>query len=311
MTKETDRLLEKKIGVFNHFLYRLQNNPQECNNLGRGITDWNELVENFDVEKLAYELHKMGVGYYFITLMQGSSHMIAPNKTFDKIAGTLPGKACSVRDLPMDLYNELSKYDIDLYLYYTGDGPWTDESGKKFGYFDPRGDVTEEFVQKWAAVLEEYAVRYGDKVKGWWIDGCYRKYFGYTDNLLKYYYDACKKGNPNCIVAMNDGICENLTKNYENEDFVCGEYNSFSTLPKGRWIDGAQAHILAPLGHHASFEEGAWGQPGLKHSKEYMLDFVKKANALGAAVTIDIALYTDTTFDPAQTELIQYVTERL
>jgi hypothetical protein len=41
------------------------------------------------------------------------------------------------------------------------------------GWQDP---VTEVFVQKWASVLEEYTVRYGDKVSGWWIDGCYSQY---------------------------------------------------------------------------------------------------------------------------------------
>ncbi len=45
----------------------------------------------------------MNAGYYFITLMQGSKHMLAPNKTYDSIAGTKPGEACAVRDLPMEL----------------------------------------------------------------------------------------------------------------------------------------------------------------------------------------------------------------
>ncbi len=28
-------------------------------------------------------------------------------------------------------------------------------------------------MMKYASVLEEYAMRYGENVKGWWIDGCY------------------------------------------------------------------------------------------------------------------------------------------
>ena len=39
---------------------------------------------------------------------------------------------------------------------------------------------TIEFFEKFSKVLEEYAVRYGDKVKGWWIDSCY-DYFNVTD----------------------------------------------------------------------------------------------------------------------------------
>ena len=72
-------------------------------------------------------LHEMGAGYYVITTMQGRKFMIAPNKTFDRIAGTKTGEACAARDLVQDLYQALSRYGIDLYLYFTGDGPYKDE----------------------------------------------------------------------------------------------------------------------------------------------------------------------------------------
>ena len=36
-----------------------------------------------------------------------------------------------------------------------------------------RSNIPELFAQRWGSVLKEYAVRYGDKVKGWWVDGCY------------------------------------------------------------------------------------------------------------------------------------------
>ena len=58
------------------------------------------------------------------------------------------------------------------------------------------------FVQRWAKVLEEYTVRYGDKVSGWWVDGCYQPYYGsgnVSDTKLHPYYLAVKKGNPQAI----------------------------------------------------------------------------------------------------------------
>lgn len=64
--------------------------------------------------------------------MHGKRYMCSPNSTYDKIGELNPGEACSVRDLPMDLYKALSKYGIDLYLYYTGDGPHKDEVYKHF-----------------------------------------------------------------------------------------------------------------------------------------------------------------------------------
>lgn len=231
-----NRLLKKKFGVFMHFLKHQE--PE----------GWNQTVENFDVQTLSKNLRDVKAGWFFITLMQGRRFMCAPNKTFDRIAGTNPGEACSKRDLPMDLVNALYPYDIDLGLYYTGDGPHMDPViGKKFGFTEPREiGVTQPFVGKWSSVLEEYALRYGKNVKMWWIDGCYKDYFKYTEELVKLYSDACHKGNPDCLVALNTGVFETLVRSFEAEDMTSGEFNFLSVLPEGRYTSGAQSHILAP-----------------------------------------------------------------
>jgi len=131
------------MGIFTHFLCK--SNDSES---------WNKSVEAFDTDKLAMQLHEAGAGYYFITIMQGTRYMISPNATYDKICGTKPGETCAKRDLILDLYNSLSKYNIDLCLYYTGDGPWSDEIyGERMGYQDQGTHVTKEFVQNWASVL--------------------------------------------------------------------------------------------------------------------------------------------------------------
>lgn len=193
----------------------------------------------------------------------------------------------------------LARYDIDLFLYFTGDGPYLDvEIGKKFGLYEPRKHVTMDFVAKWASVLREYAMRYGTGVKGWWIDGCYRDFLGYTEELLTPYYEACKAGNPDCLVAMNNGVKPDFRKYYSKEEITAGEFNDFAVLPPSRFIDGAQAHILAPLGVSADGSEwGGWRRPGLKRSKEYMLDYVRRANAVGMPVTIDIFVGHDASWD--------------
>ncbi len=119
----------------------------KCN---KPMSEWNEIVNCFDVSALADSLKQVNAGWYFITLMQGSKYMCAPNATFDEIAGTKPGKACSLRDLPAEIISALKPYDIDMCLYYTGDGPYKDiPEGKKFGFVEPRGDgVTRPFVEK-------------------------------------------------------------------------------------------------------------------------------------------------------------------
>lgn len=309
MTAGIDRMLERKWGVFTHYLYAEQNNPEGLMNQGAGETDWNDCVNELNVEGIASALAEAGAGYYFFTLMQGRKYMAAPNKTFDEIAGTKPGEACCLRDLPSDLARALAPRDIDLYLYYTGDGPYKDEpEGARFGFLEPRINISRDFVDKWAAVLREYAVRYGQSVRGWWIDGCYKDAFGYTDDLLELYWQACKAGNPDCIVALNNGVKDGLHKNFEREEFVCGEFNDFTVIPGGRFVGGAQAHILAPLDRSADGNPfGGWCKPGCKRTKEYMLEYVKRVNDAGGAVTIDVCLYRDGSFDPEQLDVLNYI----
>ena len=313
MNGNVERFYQCKWGVFNHYLNGIQNNSQSPNSQGKE-TDWDTCVKELDVERIAENLHIMGARYYFITVMQAKKYMIAPNKTFDEIAGTKPGEACSTRDLIEDLYQALSKYNIDLYLYYTGDGPYADVPiGKKFGFIEPRDQaITEAFVQKWASVLEEYSVRYGDKVKGWWIDGCYKEYFGYTDELLNYYYKACKKGNPNALVAFNGGIGEDdIFANYIDEDYTCGEQLDFTFIPRQRFYGKTQAHLLAPLGTGEQGIGPGWGSDGLRYDKEYLAEYVQRVHEAGGIMTFDIALYRDGHFDQMQLETLKYVGDKI
>ena len=309
----TDTMYNKKWGVFNHYLFNIQNNPNFLNNQGAGETDWNSCTADLDVEKIAKTLHEIGAGYYFITVMQGRKYMIADNKAYRSVLeDTFEEDALSKRDLIEELYQALCKYDIDLYLYFTGDGPYKDEEyGQKFGFTEPRIDVQMDFINKWASVLEEYAVRYGDKVKGWWIDGCYdaRHGFNYSQEKLAPYYEACKKGNPNALVAMNNGVYSPLYRWYEKDDYTTGEQVSLDVFPESRFTDGAQSHILLPIGNSDMGIGASWGSGGLFYTKEQLADYVTKVNSLGGVVTFDCKLNRDGSFAPEQIEALKYVGE--
>lgn len=302
-----DRLYSRKWGVFTHYLYGTPSLPEAVS----GDADWNRRVDSVDVKRLAETLHRVGAGYYFITLMQGRKYMLGPNATFDRIAGTKPSEACSRRDLVLELAHELQGYGIDLYLYYTGDGPYMDEAvARRFGFTEPRDHVTADFVSKWADVLKEYAVRYGELVKGWWIDGCYGEQFHYTQELLEPYYDAVKAGNPDAILACNNGVKTELQKWFRREEFTCGEFEDFLYIPKARFIDGAQAHILAPLGISKNGHGwGAWAETGCKRSAEHVIEYVKRVNAAGGVVTLDVKIHDDGSFEADQLELLSRLGE--
>jgi len=111
-----------------------------------------------------------------------------------------------------------------------------------------------------------------------------------------------------CVVALNDGVKKDLEVDFSNEDFTCGEFNDFTVVPKSRFIEGVQTHILAPLGVSPDGSEwNGWCKPGCKRSREYMLDFVRRVNDAGGVVTIDVAIYRDGSFDPAQVDLLKYI----
>lgn len=212
----------RKWGMFTHYLELAEGRTYR--EFYRNYKDFNDRVNHFDVENYAKTAHEVNAGYVFFTIMQGTKYMCAPNDTYNQITGFKPGEACSERDLIADLIVALDKYDIPLFLYYTADGPYTDKyAGGKFGYCRTDTElVTHDFVSKWTSVLKEYAVRYGDKVHGWWIDSAYN-FSGYTEETLKYYYDAVKAGNPVSLLALNNGVVQPDYENPKYEKFCNGE----------------------------------------------------------------------------------------
>jgi len=70
--------------------------------------------------------------------------------------------------------------------------------------------------------MEEYALRYGTKVKGWWLDGMFN-YFYPTDELFWYYKKAALAGNPDAIVSFNSGVTKIDLDNPQYQSIYQGE----------------------------------------------------------------------------------------
>lgn len=296
----TDWFLRAGAGVFVHYLNGLQNNRESINSLGKE-TPWDECVREFDTERFADAMQEAGAGYVIFTVMQITRHLIAPNATFDRISGYQPGAACATRDLIEDLYQSLNKRGIPLLLYYTGDGPRADaQANAQFG-FD--GNVSPEFVRKWTDVAREYSLRYGDKIKGWWVDGCY-PWIGYNDENLALFAEALKAGNPNSIVAFNRGVDPVVMSYTPAEDFTCGEQDRFFDMPSQRWLDGEQWHILSYIGT-------GWGQAGSKYGKRELREYAFDVNQRGGVVSMDVLLYRDGSLDRSQLEMLKEVRREL
>lgn len=323
----------RKWGVFFHYLDSLQNGSGNFHNTQGYRTDWNDCVNALDVALLARQLHEAGAGYLMFTLQQGSRYLCAPNALFDAITGYAPGEACSTRDLIADLADALAHWDIPLFLYFTGDGPRTDPRamaafyGRAADLAPGRDQVHMEFVRKWSAVLREYALRYGDRIAGWWVDGLYDS-LGYTPELITPFRRAAREGNPNALFSANYYGC--LRNGHEENvpgvgtvllgdfyhtiapptplcDYTAGEVVTLDVFPTGQLVEQAQAHILSFLGipRHPIEVYGGWGARGCKYSTEYLMQYVRQVNACGGVVTLDACLYRDGRMDPDQLRVLK------
>ena len=119
-------LREARFGVMTHYL---------ADWIGRregqrpSVERWNELVDRFDVERLAEQLDSVGAGYYLITIGQNSGYYLSPNATYDRFVGREPSR-CSRRDLVADLYEPLRKRNIRLMVYLPSGAPGGDREAK-------------------------------------------------------------------------------------------------------------------------------------------------------------------------------------
>ena len=290
-----DAFFQKRYGVFFHYLNSLQNTAKTINSLGQE-TSWDDCVNEFDVERFADQVEQTGAGYVFFTMMQQTRFLAAPNETFDRLTGYRPGEACASRDLVMEIANALARRNIDLYLYWTGDGPSHDSQA--FQRLHGAFPVTTEYMQNWSNVAAEYGTRYGEKVKGWWIDGAYA-WIGHNSQTHGILAEGLRTGNPRRILAFNPGVDPVVQAYSDCDDFTAGEQNSFTSLPEsGRFLRGAQWHILTFLGNE-------WGAAGTKLTKDELARYVWTANQLGGVVTIDLLLYRDGGLDRSQLETLK------
>jgi hypothetical protein len=278
-------LKEAKFGVFVHYL--------------GGGPAWNERVDSFDVEKFAEQIQQTKAAYVILTLGQNSGYYCSPNATYEKYAGYKTSERCSKRDLPMEVAEALAERKIRLMLYLPSRSPQRDKQAMT-GLHDvhERQPAPQEFTKRWSEVINEWSLRYGRKISGWWFDGSYNT-AGWDDLDKPYNWNtwaaACRAGNPESILAFNPGtrIDKAFTALTNQQDYTAGEQNTFQVTPETNPAPKElQWHILSFLGTRWA------GKDGPTNSNEYMIDYVRKVNALGGVVSIDVNVSSNGTIYP-------------
>ena len=280
-----DWMRQAKWGVMNHYLSDWQ---ARVNQLTMSVEQWNKMVDGFDVEALAKELHDIGAPYYQISIGQNSGYYISPNAAYNEITGAEPGK-CSRRDLVADIGDALSKRGIRLMVYLPSGAPAGDKSADAALEWRNGPVPNLEFQRKWERIIREWSTRWGKKVSGWWFDGCYFPNSMYRSPEAPNFASfaaAARAGNPDAAVAFNPGVVYRMLSLTPYEDFTAGEIDKpeMATIRRavdGR-VDGTQIHMLSYLAE-------TWGRGDKpRFTTDQVVDFTKKITGQGGAVTWDV-----------------------
>jgi hypothetical protein len=269
-----DWMYRAKWGIFMHYLAASDGLP---------VAEWNRLIDGIDAEALASQIASTGAGYFFITLGQNSGHYLSPNATYDSFVGIHPSK-CSRRDLVADLYAALARRKISLMVYLPAGAPDRDPVAMKKLEWQKGPYRNAEFQRKWQPVIAEWSRRWGEKVRGWWFDGCYwpnAMYRTSTPPNFHTFAEAARKGNPSSAVAFNPGVFYPVFAEAP-EDYTAGEIDDPARVRcHGRWVDGAQFHMLSFLGARWSHGEPRFAA---RHIAEITAGIVRP----GGVVTWDV-----------------------
>ena len=290
----TDWFRDARWGVLTHYL------ESPASHALPGTTsadDWNRRVDSFDAGALADQLAEVGAKYYFITLGQNSGHYCSPNAAYDQIVGRVPS-LCSKRDLPADLYAALSKKGIRLMLYIPAHPP--EHANDMAPFKGKAGDLrVTEPRRLWESVIREWSVRYGKRIAGWWVDGCWPKASFESTEAPNFesLRAALKAGNPDALLGFNPGGCHVPVPVNGPEDYTAGELTH--NLPLGDWcaptaqgwpyqplqrfINGAQYHVLNFLGEW-------WGQGQPRFPDELVTGYTRYVNDHQGVVTWDVPI---------------------
>lgn len=149
------------------------------------------------------------------------------------------------------------------------------------------GERLAAFQEKWEAVIRDWSGRWGDRVKGWWIDGCY-----FADAMYRHvdapnfasFTAALRAGNPQAMVAYNPGVMVPVICHTEHEDFTAGEISTAFPECPGSHVDGARYHILSYLGC-------TWcGGEQPRFPDAFVIGYTQHVSGRGGVVTWDVPI---------------------
>jgi len=268
------------------------------------INTFNQIVNSFDVNAYANDVAQTGATYVIFTLGQ-AGYFCSPNSTLNGLCGTVT----SNRDLVSEVSDALAARGIKLIAYMPSGAPQIMAAGTQYQTSGRNAD----FQNHWQAAIAEYSNRWGDKVAGWWFDGCYTWQDMYAFTAAPNFQTfgaAAKAGNPGAIVAFNDGSGP-YSNHSQYGDWAAGEIhdpNQSLGECEGRWVKGTdpatgnafqlQWNLHTFLGHN--FLGNGYGGPNdtPRFSNSYLINYIKRVIANGGTCEFDVPMHMGGGTDP-------------
>jgi hypothetical protein len=296
------------------------------NDIKRGTNEtWDDVVNSFNVNTFVADVVVTGAPYVVFSIGQSNGYYCSPNTTFNNYTGCRTGEYTSTRDLVLEVANALNAKGIKMFVYLASVGPSGATSYVRADgtSADPvRGlDVDGQgrstiFQTRFQEMVKEWSTRWGTKVAGWWLDGCWVG--GYTENPVQGYgtsgpqnlenlIAACKFGNSEALVGCNpsSGRYSGMSK---KADYLCGEDEWLNKYPTAQYVytDGAylQWNTTIYLGT-------SWGDGSTRFSNEQIAAYVKNVKDRAGSVMLDIGIYRNGSLSTAQKSQMGYVYSRV
>ena len=260
------------------------------------IKSFDRAVADFDLDAYVTMVEATGAGYVLFTVGHAEPYCPAPLAHWEKYH---PGHTTS-RDLIAEMADALEARGIKLMCYFP-----THIVAKR-GQVDGK---TFEMINH--DVMTEFGQRYGKKMVGYWFDGWYQCFDEYPDVSFPDFFNACKAGNPDRIIALNSWVYPAVT---EWQEYWAGENASPVKIPRNGTYErgpGTGLQFQSLLIMEPYWVQQKTKMPDPRFTVDELSTYIEDCMENGGAVTINLGIYQDGTVGEKALEVMMGVRERI
>lgn len=270
---------------------------------GEHIQDLNRAVDAFDLDRFMRDFERSGAGWLIFTIGQNTAMYAGPNAVLDRLAG--PGHF-SNRDLVGEIAARVHQAGKRFIGYLPSEVNAPEQLHAAFAW-NPKDQA--EFQRRYTDFIRDYSLRLGTNLSGWWFDGCYTwDVFPNHTYDWPLWFDAARAGNPDAIVAFNDGsFCIGITTPVTPlQDYLSGEVEALKDgqirlgrgpkaplhMPKSRFVDGTQTqwHALLPIDCNRYWAHTKDHPMTPSYPDGELEQFLRGCRAVGGVVTFNVGI---------------------